>query len=283
MLLFVIPVWLVRGKIWFRHRVAQAMTLDPGSLPYQPRVLAYLRSQKAAGRTLVLATSAHRKIALAVAQYLDLFDAVLSSDERQNLVGKSKLKAIRTHCGYGGFEFVSTGGSDGAVMREASIVTLVNPSLPIITQRQEGPHVDRVILVKPPNRIKAAIASLRLHHWTKNLLLAVPPILAQQWNRIELIAPLTIAMLCFCLAASSIYLFNDLFDLAADRAHPVKSNRPLAKGDLHIPSGLWMAVGLFALAIVLGLLFMPSDFVLLLLAYALTASAYSIYFKRRLV
>jgi 4-hydroxybenzoate polyprenyltransferase len=34
----------------------------------------------------------------------------------------------------------------------------------------------------------------------------------------------------FCVASSSIYLFNDLADLEKDREHPTKRNRPLASG-----------------------------------------------------
>jgi 4-hydroxybenzoate polyprenyltransferase len=282
LLLLALPLWLARGKAWFRHRMARAMVLDPSSLPYRNKVIEYLRSQKASGRQLVLATSAHQKIASAVAAYLGLFEAVLASDESRNLAGKYKLEAIRSHGGGDNFEFVCTGSSDGPVMKAAASISLVNPGRRILARTKEKSKIDR-ILVEPASRVKATIASLRLHHWTKNLLLAVPLILAQQWNNTEFIGLVAIAMLCVCLAASSIYICNDLFDLAADRAHPVKSKRPLASGALEISTAVRVATILLAAGVFLALVLLPKDFVLLLLAYVLTALAYSVHLKRRLV
>jgi 4-hydroxybenzoate polyprenyltransferase len=54
-----------------------------------------------------------------------------------------------------------------------------------------------------------------------------------------------IAFACFCLASSAIYFFNDYRDVEEDRRHPVKRNRPLAKGDLPRWAGI---AGLFACA-----------------------------------
>jgi len=51
-----------------------------GVLPFDTELLGYLKAQRALGRRLVLATAADERIALQVANHLQLFDLVLASD-----------------------------------------------------------------------------------------------------------------------------------------------------------------------------------------------------------
>ncbi len=44
------------------------------------------------------------------------------------------------------------------------------------------------------------------------------------------------AFFVFCLASSAIYVINDIVDIEADRAHPVKKNRPLPSGQISVTS-----------------------------------------------
>ena len=80
LVVFKLPIWLLKGRAVFKDRVAQASSLDAESLPYRTDLLEYLRAEKRRGRELVLATAAHTDIADAVAKHLDLFDKVLGSD-----------------------------------------------------------------------------------------------------------------------------------------------------------------------------------------------------------
>lgn len=52
------------------------------------------------------------------------------------------------------------------------------------------------------------------------------------------------AFVAFCMAASAIYLVNDLADIEKDRAHPKKRNRPFASGRLSPQVGVVAAVAL---------------------------------------
>lgn len=56
------------------------------------------------------------------------------------------------------------------------------------------------------------------------------------------------AALSFALASSSIYCLNDIRDVEADRAHPVKRLRPIASGDVRP----WMAVLWMVLLVILS-------------------------------
>lgn len=87
------------------------------------------------------------------------------------------------------------------------------------------------------------LEALRPHQWVKNLLILAPLFFATtdiaetatnaffdpaSWQAAGL------AFAVFCLAASSIYLLNDIVDREADARHPKKRNRPIASGRLPI-------------------------------------------------
>src|SRR5262249_49632915 len=84
-------------------------------------------------------------------------------------------------------------------------------------------------------------AALRLHQWSKNLVILVPFALNQEFASAAAALRVVIAFLAFCLVASAGYIVNDLKDRAADRAHPTKRFRPFASGRLNAPAGLAVA------------------------------------------
>ncbi len=84
------------------------------------------------------------------------------------------------------------------------------------------------------DRILALVWSMRPRQWTKNLALFVGLVFAQQLFIFTSVERASVAFVVFCLASSSVYIFNDLLDLERDRQHPTKSKRPLASGDLPI-------------------------------------------------
>lgn len=55
--------------------------------------------------------------------------------------------------------------------------------------------------------------------------------------------------MAFTIVASSIYFFNDLVDISADRVHPFKKERPIAKGRIPI----WLAIAIFICGSIIGL------------------------------
>lgn len=80
--------------------------------------------------------------------------------------------------------------------------------------------------------LAGVLVSLRPHQWVKNILVFAGLIFSNslfQDNHLQTAAE---AFVVFCLASSGIYLFNDLRDQAADRAHPVRRHRPLASGQI---------------------------------------------------
>jgi heme O synthase-like polyprenyltransferase len=90
------------------------------------------------------------------------------------------------------------------------------------------------------------LRALRPHQWLKNLLVFLPLLAGHAWFHAEAWQASIRAFVGFCMAASSVYLFNGLLDLDADRLHPQKRTRPIAQGSISIPHA-------FALAGLLGL------------------------------
>ncbi|GHO45031.1 decaprenyl-phosphate phosphoribosyltransferase [Ktedonospora formicarum] len=81
-------------------------------------------------------------------------------------------------------------------------------------------------------RLRALLSAMRPKQWTKNATLFIAIIFSGHLFQFNEFERTVLAFLAFCLASSSIYLFNDLLDIEKDRQHPVKCKRPLASGQL---------------------------------------------------
>lgn len=125
--LFVLPFMLSGGRPGIKRHVARRVPVDAAALPYRRDVLSFLQEERAAGRTIVLATAAHRVVADAVAAHLRLFDDILATDTGRNLKGEAKLRAIRAHAA-GDFAYMGDSSADIPILRAAAEGYLVHPS-----------------------------------------------------------------------------------------------------------------------------------------------------------
>lgn len=121
--------------------------------------------------------------------------------------------------------------------------------------------------------------ALRVHHWTKNLLLFVPVVLAHEWSNGPLIAKALAAFVCLLAVTSATYLLNDVTDLGSDRMHWSKRNRAIASGRLPVQRALVIA-GLLLAAGLVGALLLSIPFTMAMLAYLVLTLAYSLQLKR---
>lgn len=268
---------LRHGKARLKQELAAAANLDAARLPYNQEVLSYLREQQAAGHLLVLATAADRKTAQAVAHHLDLFDRVLASDGQTNLKGSAKLAAIRDSIGEAPFAYVGNSRADLAVWRAAERGVCVNTRPGVARAAARATVIERSFAADaawPAELLRA----IRPHQWAKNLLVFVPLVAARAIADLAGWGDAVVMFIAFCCTASGIYLVNDLLDLAADRQHPSKRQRPFASGALPLHIGLITAPLLmltgFGLGFAVGAL--P-----ILLLYAAASCAYSLWLKSR--
>jgi 4-hydroxybenzoate polyprenyltransferase len=89
---------------------------------------------------------------------------------------------------------------------------------------------------------------LRPHPYITNLLLFLPLFSAGQAVDFPLLLHCFIGFVAFSALSSGVYIFNDISDLESDRAHPVKKNRPLARGAVKLQTALILMVLCVAVA-----------------------------------
>ncbi len=89
---------------------------------------------------------------------------------------------------------------------------------------------------------RALLRGTRPRHWIKNLLVLATPIAAGKIFFPSVLLPALVAAVALSLISSGVYLFNDIMDRKADRAHPKKRFRPIASGELPVRPALLAAV-----------------------------------------
>lgn len=86
------------------------------------------------------------------------------------------------------------------------------------------------------------------------------------------------AFIAFSLAASAVYIGNDIFDYEKDRQHPVKCHRPIASGQISRSMASFLAVGLIALSVGISYI-INVDMLMAILIYIIINVFYSLRLK----
>ena len=131
------------------------------------------------------------------------------------------------------------------------------------------------------DRRRAWWRAMRPHQWSKNLLVFVPAIAAHRYADATAMLAASAMFVAMGLAASAIYLVNDIADRASDRRHPRKRHRPFASGELDARGGVVAAAVLLTLAASPAIATLPVAAPLWLAAYVALALGYTFALKRR--
>ena len=123
------------------------------------------------------------------------------------------------------------------------------------------------------------LKAMRPHQWVKNLFVVAPLVFAKGLGDVEMVLRSALAFVLFSFAASAVYLLNDLADLEADRAHPVKKNRPIASGALPEKTAR-IALAMLALVACGGALMLGWKVLATIAGYLLLQIAYTFKLKR---
>jgi 4-hydroxybenzoate polyprenyltransferase len=276
---FLLPLWLAGGPARLKQEIARRVDIDPASLPYREELLERLRAEHEEGRKIVLATGTPRKFAEAIAAHLGIFDRVLATDGPHNMTSGRKRASLVTAYGDAGFDYAGNSRHDLKVFDAARKAIVVAPDR---SARQWQAEHGAEAMPAPKPTLKTYVKMLRVHQWLKNSLVTVPMVLSHEYFNVGMIWACVVAFVSFSAVASAIYIVNDFFDLALDRKHPTKRNRPFASGALSIPFGLGAIVVLLAIGIAAGCL-LPIEFLGVLAGYIVVTTAYSLSFKRMLL
>jgi len=277
--LLMVPVWLLGGKARFKERVAEAAAADLCSLPYRPSVCEYIKGQTGKVEEVVLATAANWRIAKHVAGDCEFIQNVLASDEDTNLSGERKLAAIREYAAGRPFDYIGDHVKDLSIWRAARNAIVVGNTGRLAAKVAGAENVIQ-ISSGAGSTTRDWLRQLRVHQWSKNVLLVLPLVLAHKLSSAPALVACLFGFIAFCCAASAVYMVNDLIDLPHDRSHPTKSKRPLARGAITIRQALAATMVLVGVAIVLSLAFLPFMFLAMLVGYWAMSFGYSLWLKR---
>lgn len=125
----------------------------------------------------------------------------------------------------------------------------------------------------------AVLRTLRPQQWVKNLFVAAPLVFSRHLLEPHLLTRTALAVLAFCALSGAVYAFNDVRDVAADRAHPRKRHRPIASGALSEAAALRWAAAL-AVGALAGAAALSPWLALCAAAYLAVNLAYSLRLKQ---
>ncbi len=277
-MIFQVLLWMLHGRAFTKDRVASLVDIDVESIPYEKELIEYIKEEKAKDKIIILATASSHIYANKIAEYLELFDHVIASDEKNNLKGRNKLTSIESIVADDGFVYAGNSTDDRPIWKGACSCIFVNaPHGDINRSNMEGKT--KKIFLTSDNVYKSFIKEMRPVQWAKNSLVFVPLITSHRYDASVDIYLTIVAFLCFCLCASGVYFLNDLMDLDADRKHPIKQYRPLASGDISILSGIYGSTVLPAISLTISLILLPLSFSFILVLYYAMTMIYSLYLK----
>jgi 4-hydroxybenzoate polyprenyltransferase/phosphoserine phosphatase len=271
---------LFRGKAALKAHIAAATGIDVTGLPYDQEVLALIHDARGRGRAVYLVSASNERYVSAVATHLGLFDGWFASSSSENLSSTAKAKLLVAVFGSGGFDYVGNDEADLAVWEVARTRLAIRTSA-AVRAKLTALAPDATFLKHSHGTIRAWVKLLRIHQWAKNALVLVPLLTAQQFDLLSLGKALSAAF-CFSLAASSIYILNDLVDIGPDRAHPTKRNRPLAAGTVSVLDAL-AAIPLLLAASLVGGFFITPWFAAVLIIYLALTTSYTFVLKRKMM
>jgi 4-hydroxybenzoate polyprenyltransferase len=258
---FKLPVWLWNGKSVFKHRLAELSDIDAATLPYDESVLCRIRQAREQGRPVYLASACDERLVQAVADHLGGFDGWFASDETTDLSAEARDAKLVDAFGADGFDYIGNDRARVAATENAGAAIAVD--------------------APPPRAWRALLRLLRPHQWAKNALVGVALLTAHQFTPAAALLAL-LAAVAFSACAAAAYVFNDFVDIRADREHPTKRNRPLARGDVSFTAAAILA----SLCLVLGFLVAAAisvEFLGVLALYLALTMAYSLVLKRKLL
>ncbi|TKJ37146.1 MAG: decaprenyl-phosphate phosphoribosyltransferase [Planctomycetes bacterium B3_Pla] len=123
---------------------------------------------------------------------------------------------------------------------------------------------------------------MRPRHWIKNIFLFAALVFGQKLAVPSALGRAIGGFFCFSLAASAVYIFNDIIDRKTDSAHPEKCKRPIAAGAISVSTATVMSIGC-AVPAIIGSFVLARYFGIVILTYIVLMILYSLGLKRMMI
>jgi 4-hydroxybenzoate polyprenyltransferase len=275
-----LALWLAGGKSNLKTQLANRVNPGIETIPLRAEVLTLIRAAQANGRPVYLASASDRRYIEQLAQRIGGIAGVFGTESATNLSGEAKAHQLVAAFGIKGYDYIGDRPIDFAVWRSARKPLVVAHSAAFGAKALRAfPGAE--VVSRPRAGWRDYVRALRTYQWAKNILLFLPLIAGHRFD-LATIAATLLGFVCFCLAASSAYVVNDLLDLPGDRNHPRKATRPFAAGKIPITRGIVLAAALMAGGLLASLL-LPWRFVAILSIYIVCTLGYSLVLKRKLL
>jgi 4-hydroxybenzoate polyprenyltransferase len=126
--------------------------------------------------------------------------------------------------------------------------------------------------------VRPLLQLMRPHQWIKNLVVLAPLFFSNSLTEPDKLLGALSVFVLFCLLSSTVYVFNDIWDIQADRMHNKKRLRPLASGAVSkaMAWGLLAALGVGFLVGHLLLVPLSNNLALVFLLYVAANLAYTV-------
>jgi 4-hydroxybenzoate polyprenyltransferase len=273
-------LWFAQGRPSIERNLDAQIPLQGSLIPLRSETVTSIRTAQSQGRQIFLVSTANHDLVQQIAESVGGISGSFIIASESHGKGENKSARLNAEFGMGCYDYIGVRLEDVVVGQSARQVFAVSPSVNFSrTLLREFPNAE--IIAESRRGLAPYIRALRPHQWSKNLLVFLSLVAGHHFDPRSVVSTI-VAVACFCLAASSAYLLNDLLDLPGDRAHPRKRHRPLAAGDIPIANGLALSAALLIAALGLSLI-LPGRFTLILVAYVALTLAYSLFLKRKLL
>lgn len=264
------------SRMRFSEAALSVARLDASALAVRTDLVQLLKTEKDRGRPLHLVAKCDEASARRLAAGLVLFDSVTGLARDADFGGVEEAERLMRRFP-DGFIYAGASPEDAAIFRGAARAVLIGDATSLA--KWNGALPVAAVSHDEPASPSTWARLLRFHQWSKNLLVFLPLLLSQAFMDTGSVARCIAAFLALGALASGTYIINDIADLAADRAHPVKRTRPIASGAISIVPASFAAAMLITIGIGSSV-WLSHPFAAVACGYLVLTLAYSLGLKR---
>lgn len=213
--------------------LAENFKINLKNIPFNESVISYLKCCKKKDCKIILSSGSSEIYVSQISSNLGIFSNFHGSNKNFNNVGLNKLNLLLEKYGEN-FIYVGDSKKDYVIWEKCK-------SAIIVGNNKLNKLDNNVNIIKKfkrnESKLKSIFKQLRIHQWTKNILVFIPSILNYNIFKPEIIFFNLKIFISFSLIASCMYILNDINDVESDRNHYKKSKRPIASGNLPVITG----------------------------------------------